>query len=466
MTITKNGAPLKDVAVYIDYENLYVSLKSTVKMEPDFDVIMEKCREFGRVTVSRAYADWSEFSRVLTSQMFANGFEPIYVPTRKFYDAKTRAEARKNSVDIHITIDIIKSLFLHENVDVFIIISGDRDYVPLINQIRQQGKEVYALGVAGCTSSELSVAVDEMFYYHQLLESGEERREPHDVYNMLVRAVMTARRRGYSTTLGILKPIMKELVQGFNERNYKNARGNPFQKFKDLVLEAQRRRLVRLVTSGSTNEVYLWGEGVPEQPAAVAQPAETRPREQRGRERRPTRSRGHEDAGRPPAEPSTSTASPEQTAEPPQAASPVSVSVTESASEDLQATRTPETAPATLQRPLDEPLEPAPADAAQQQAPAGDSESEHHHEAPPVSPQEERWPHLLRALDSFGSRPPSPRKLVNQLKKMRDSGELWGADSSDDELQELVKHWLEEGRLEKVSRGFATIVRLKQPADA
>jgi uncharacterized protein (TIGR00288 family) len=189
MAISRNGSSIKDVAVYMDYENLYVSLKSTVKIDPDFNVIMEKCRDFGRVTVARAYADWSEFNRVVTTQMFANGFEPIYVPTRKFYDAKTRAEARKNSVDIHITIDIVKSLFLHENVDVMMIISGDRDYVPLINQIRQSGKEVYAIGVAGCTSSELSVAVDEMFFYHQLLESGEEKIDTTDIYNELVRAV-------------------------------------------------------------------------------------------------------------------------------------------------------------------------------------------------------------------------------------------------------------------------------------
>ena len=79
-----------DVAVYIDYENLYISLRSTVRKNPDFDVILEKCREWGRVTIARAYSDWSEFARVVTGQMFSSGIEPIYVPTRKFYDAKTR----------------------------------------------------------------------------------------------------------------------------------------------------------------------------------------------------------------------------------------------------------------------------------------------------------------------------------------------------------------------------------------
>ena len=79
---------------------------------------MDKCREFGRLTITRAYADWSEFSRVVTSQLFASGVEPIYVPTRKFYDAKTRSQATKNSVDIHITIDIMKML-TSDGVDSF-----------------------------------------------------------------------------------------------------------------------------------------------------------------------------------------------------------------------------------------------------------------------------------------------------------------------------------------------------------
>ena len=134
--------PRKDVAVYIDYENLYISLRSTVGKNPNFDVIMDKCREFGRLTITRAYADWSEFARVVTSQLFASGVEPIYVPTRKFYDAKTRSQATKNSVDIHITIDIIRDVLLSKNIDIFVLVSGDRDFVPLMNQIRAAGKEI------------------------------------------------------------------------------------------------------------------------------------------------------------------------------------------------------------------------------------------------------------------------------------------------------------------------------------
>src|SRR5688572_15451899 len=253
--------PKKDVAIYVDYENLYNSLRSTVGANPAFDVIMDKCREFGRLTICRAYADWSEFARVVTSQMFSSGIEPIFVPTRKFYDAKTRSLATKNSVDIHITIDIIKDVLSSKNIDIFVLVSGDRDFVPLMNQIRAAGKEVYAIGVAGCTSSELAVAVDEMFYYHQLLENEEElAAEQRDIYAKLVRAIEIARGRGYRTTLGVIKPIMREIVVGFDERKFRNAKGVPFQQFKQFCVEAERNGFIKVIDSGGAIDLALVSE--------------------------------------------------------------------------------------------------------------------------------------------------------------------------------------------------------------
>jgi uncharacterized LabA/DUF88 family protein len=282
----RNESPKKDVAVYIDYENLYISLRSTIAKNPGFDVIMEKCREFGRCTVARAYADWSEFARVVTSQLFASGVEPVYVPTRKFYDARTRSQATKNSVDIHITIDIMKDVLLSKNIDIFVLVSGDRDFVPLMNQIRAAGKEVYGIGVAGCTSSELAVAVDEMFYYHQLLETDEEQsRELADVYGKLVRAIEIARARGYRATLGVVKPILREIVVGFDERKVRNAKGVPFQKFKDFVLEAERLGFIKCSTAGESLELLLAKDDV----EGVRRQADDRSAAARGRPAPPPR---------------------------------------------------------------------------------------------------------------------------------------------------------------------------------
>jgi len=414
--------PQRDVAVYLDFENLYVSLKTTAKMDPNFDLLMEKCREFGRVTLARAYADWSEFARMFTSQMFANGIEPVYVPTRTIYGPGRRSEARKNSVDIHITIDIVKSLFLHENVDVIILISGDRDYVPLINQIRQRGKSVYAIGVAGCTSSELSIAVDEMFFYHQIVESETKAPEKVDVYNSLLRAIRIAHRRGYPTTLGILKPIMKELVEGFDERKFQNARGVPFQKFKDLVEEAQRRHLVRLVTTDGSIEVMLWADAA----KAVAQQQRERgdrPEQRNGPSSRPTRRR----------RPSRGVAA---TADERTAIDEASREMDDASTEAA----TPPPPPAEVAT-----VEPEPDD---ERAPT-----------PSLLLDDSTWETVRRALATF-EKAPTPRRLITELRRVAESGAFGDSNPSDGDLDALIRQCVDAGRLRRQRRGFATVLRV------
>ena len=46
----------------------------------------------------------------------------------------------------------------------------------------------------------------------------------------------------------------------FKEAKYKDGSGRPFAKFKDFVLEAERRGKVQVFTSGTVNEVFLPGE--------------------------------------------------------------------------------------------------------------------------------------------------------------------------------------------------------------
>ncbi|RMD76967.1 MAG: NYN domain-containing protein, partial [Chloroflexi bacterium] len=74
-------------------------------------------------------------------------------------------------------------------------------------------------------------------------------------------AIHLARKRGYVTTLGSLKMLMKELMGGdFKESRYRDLNGRPFTKFKDLVIDAEQRGKVQIFTKGSVNEVFLPGE--------------------------------------------------------------------------------------------------------------------------------------------------------------------------------------------------------------
>src|SRR5215207_6312897 len=314
-----NDSHRPDVAVFIDFENVYVSVRDKLDANPNFEMIMDRVEDFGRVVIARAYADWYRYPRV-TSALYANGIEPMYVPTY-YYDREMGRTGRaiKNSVDMNLCIDAMKTLYTNTNIAKFVLATGDRDFIPLVNSIRQQGKEVIVIGIGGAASAHLAQSADEFIFYEQLIgkkpteldqdqprakmpekgrdhEGAEAVEQPQirsrdrdrdrdreadrptppaetpieiptvlsaepDVYDTLVNAINLARERGYVCSFGSLKLLMKELMGGdFKEAKYKDGSGRPFVKFKDFVLEAERRGKVQVFTSGTVNEVFLPGE--------------------------------------------------------------------------------------------------------------------------------------------------------------------------------------------------------------
>lgn len=248
----------EDVAVYIDFENIYISVRNRYDSNPNFESVMDRCSEYGRVTIARAYADWYRYPRV-TNALYANGIEPIYVPTYHYNrDAGRVGKAIKNSVDMHLCIDMMKTLYAYLNIQTYVLVTGDRDFIPLINAVRQLGKRTVVIGVAQATASHLAQAADDFIFYSQVADTGTSGPAPEqDPYKALVQAIHLARERSQVSTLGTLKLLMIELVPNFDEGRLKSKSGKTFTRFKDFVKEAESRGLVKVFTSGSVNEVFF-----------------------------------------------------------------------------------------------------------------------------------------------------------------------------------------------------------------
>ncbi|HSH81084.1 MAG TPA: NYN domain-containing protein [Herpetosiphonaceae bacterium] len=297
-----------DVAVFVDFENVYVSVREKFDATPNFELIMDRCEDYGRIVIARAYADWYRYPRV-TSALFANGVEPMYVPTY-YYDRDVGRTGRpiKNSVDIHLCIDAMRTLYSQPNILKFVLVTGDRDFIPLVNAIRQHGKDVIVIGIGGAASAHLAQSADEFLFYEQIADLAtrqparqieearrpEERRERSDrpersraerspkpearpepapqeavpvpeaapaaelnPYDTLVDAVKLARQRGFVVNLGSLKVVMRELDSTFHESKAKDSAGRGFSKFKDFVKEAERQGKVQIFTNGTVTEIFL-----------------------------------------------------------------------------------------------------------------------------------------------------------------------------------------------------------------
>ncbi|MBN1483937.1 MAG: NYN domain-containing protein [Chloroflexia bacterium] len=280
-----------DVAVFIDFENIYISTREKYGTNPNFEYIMEHCSEYGRVVISRAYADWYQFSRI-TNALYANGIEPRYVPTYYYgHDDEQNGGAIKNSADIHLVIDAMHTLYSNPNIQTYILITGDRDFIPLVNSIRQRGKHVAVIGVAESTSSHLAQSADEFIFYHQLADDiVPPDEEPKDIYDVLVEALLLARERKNACTLATLKLLMKELLGDFDEKDYADAQGRNFTRFKDFVREAERQGKVQMLTTGTVTEMFLPGEDPYELSSFALPPLEKSSSDDRRRVKRRRRS--------------------------------------------------------------------------------------------------------------------------------------------------------------------------------
>ena len=247
-----------DVAVFFDFENIVFSLRNNYNMNANFEDLMDKCKEFGRVVVAHSFADWNRHSPAMIPALMSNGFDPVYVPSFTM-GSDGQQSVRKNAVDMYMAIDAMDILHNRKSVDTFILLTGDSDFLPLVNAIRREGNRVIAIGVDGSVSSHLAQAVDEFIFYSHFsqIPTSNYKRRPRNVYEGLTEAINELQSRQRSTVLPNVKMMMAELMGGFDEKKHSDSQGRRFQKFKEFVQEGERRGMVKLVTTGTVNEVFL-----------------------------------------------------------------------------------------------------------------------------------------------------------------------------------------------------------------
>jgi uncharacterized LabA/DUF88 family protein len=256
----------EDLAIFIDWENIYISTVTEYKSKPNVSAILEKAREYGRIVSATAYADWTDGDfRQAPPTLYSNGISPRYISARYFPGGKSQ-KRRTNSIDVMLAVECSDFLHNHPQVDTYVLVTGDGDFIPLVSLLRSKGKNVVVIGVSEATSYHLIESADHFISYASLLEEDraartpdkEPKKEAADPYVELVRAVETLKKGGKTRVLGQVKQQMIVQLGSFDERN------SGFKKFKDFVVEAERRGLVNTVDQDLELQVYLPDEKVPD----------------------------------------------------------------------------------------------------------------------------------------------------------------------------------------------------------
>ena len=272
-----------NIAVFIDFDNIEIGVKTTLGEQFDIGIILEAIKERGEVVTKIAYADWTragEYSRALTQHAI------------RLVQRNLTPGGDKNGADINLALDALEMAFTHPHINAYVIVGGDSDFLSLVEKLKQYDKKVFVVGGRAFTSMILQRNCHEFIAYENLarkpLSRGSRPQTAPAMQEQAARLMATApiaqafpivRRalkiladREVSPQTGLLKSTLLQLDSTFSERNYG---ASSFLDFAEKLAEAG---LVQLKHAGRSVMVELNpafaedGDGAAKTPAWAKRP--------------------------------------------------------------------------------------------------------------------------------------------------------------------------------------------------
>ncbi len=254
------------MAVFLDLEN--IALGAHDAQFPAFDIgkVLERLLLKGHIVVKKAYCDFERY-KTFKRGLHEAAFELIEIPHVR--------QSGKNSADIRMVVDALDLCYTKSHVDSFVIISGDSDFSPLVSKLRENDKTVIGIGVKKSTSDLFITNCDEFIYYDDLVRTGATRKRPIatapsvpakaaqeknqgppieealDLLDNTLDALRAERGEDYPVHGSRVKQAIKRRHPGFNERAY------GFRTFSDLLLEAEKRALLKLDSDKNAGGYFI-----------------------------------------------------------------------------------------------------------------------------------------------------------------------------------------------------------------
>lgn len=151
-----------DIAVFLDLDNMVIGARDA-NINFDINLLINQIKERtgGRVVLRRAYSGNLRQDQKLMKELATAGFTmQAAVPLNNF---------GKNLIDMYLVVDSMDTLVDGQEYSTYVLVTGDRDFVPLIHALRRRGKHVIGVGLKHTTSESLMGLCDEYIYYEEML---------------------------------------------------------------------------------------------------------------------------------------------------------------------------------------------------------------------------------------------------------------------------------------------------------
>ena len=295
------------IAVFIDFDNIEIGVKSTLHREFDVAAVLDALKERGEIVTKFAYANWGR-QESATRALSEHAVQMVQ------RDPSPRGD--KNGADINLALDALEMAFTHDHINAFAIVSGDSDFIALVNKLKQYDKRIFVVGGRAFTSTILQKNCHEFVAYESVIDDRpgrhqdrqqrqqdrppqqhapaesaapqpqgapqqqgqqpmSQQRPPHkrvaldlaQAMPLVERALGVLERREVRPQLGLLKSTMLQLDSTFNEKAYGAS------SFTDFVEKLQKSDYVEVTGGEGRYMIRMKGGAAPEKPGAKPEEA-------------------------------------------------------------------------------------------------------------------------------------------------------------------------------------------------
>jgi uncharacterized LabA/DUF88 family protein len=224
------------IAVFIDFDNIEIGVKSSLGGQFDVGAVLEAVKERGEVVTKVAYGDWTratDYGRSMSQHA-------IHMVQRNLTPG-----GDKNGADINLALDALEMAFTHSHINAFVIVGGDSDFITLVEKLKQYDRKVFVVGGRSFTSQVMQKNCTEFVAYEDILgitsrgrQGGGRARAVTDIVlamPLIRRALKLLADREATPQLGLLKSTLLQLDSSFSERAYG---ANSFRDFAEKLAKA------------------------------------------------------------------------------------------------------------------------------------------------------------------------------------------------------------------------------------
>ncbi len=244
------------IAVFIDFDNVEIGVKTTLGLQFDIGAVLEAIKERGEVITKVAYGDWKrsgDYARAMANHA-VRLVQRVMTPG-----------GDKNGADINLALDALEMAFTHSHINAFVIVGGDSDFITLVEKLKQYDRKVFVVGGRAFTSQVMQKNCTEFIAYENIVPdrrpSPKQERDDRprssstqpieQAVPLVKRALKVLADREVSPQLGLLKSTLLQLDSSFSERDY------GVSSFRDFADKLAQHGLVALKHQGRSTLVEL-----------------------------------------------------------------------------------------------------------------------------------------------------------------------------------------------------------------